>query len=116
MNKPSFPRLAKAFASGAVKKYSSKRPSVEDIRETFVYDPLLGEVRWKIDRSDGFAAGQKSSSTINVRGKTYLRVRFYDQSFMLSHVIWVLMKGNWPKRIKHKDGDSMNLKWTNLEA
>lgn len=86
-------------------------PSVERLRELLTYDPLTGEILWRVDRGVRYKAGSRAGG----RSK-YHRYVEIDGIRMLEHrVIWAIVTGAWPSlNVDHRDLDGFNNRWGNL--
>jgi len=93
------------------------RPTREIIAQHLDYDPATGVLRWKIKRQGvrlGSIAGTISKT---LQGHRYRRVDLLWQRYPASHLIWVLMTGEWPPvQIDHRNRDSLDDRWGNLRA
>ena len=93
------------------------RPAREIVAQHFDYDPATGVLRWRVKRravNPGDIAGTISKT---LRGRRYRRVNFFGQRYPASHLIWVLMTGEWPSvQIDHRNRDSLDNRWDNLCA
>jgi hypothetical protein len=104
--------------------------SADLVRSLLDYDPLTGELRWKVRPVELFADSGLQSQAQNAAawngrnaGKIafttvkagYLVGRIFDRMYRAHRVIWVIMTGEWPKdEVDHFDLDRGNNRWTNL--
>ena len=101
-------------------------PSVEYLRECFLYDEATGELRWKdrppnhFDTKNRFAiwrnrcAGQIAGTTA---GNCYREVGLDGEVYRVHRIVWKLTTGGEPpETIDHIDGDRSNNSWINLRA
>jgi hypothetical protein len=85
----------------------------KNVRSLFNYDPLSGDLIWKIRpsirvRSVGAIAGYVSNNG-------YRRVEFDGRSYLAHRIIWLWMTRKWPlHQIDHIDLNRANNRWTNL--
>jgi hypothetical protein len=84
---------------------------VERLQELLSYDPIRGELRWKIGRP-GASAG-KIAGCIRPDGYITLSI---DRERLLAHrVVWALVHGEWPEsEIDHKNMDRGDNRIENL--
>lgn len=84
---------------------------VDDILETFSYDPESGDIVWKKKghrKTPGQLAGSNNKAD-------YRRLRVKGAMVLAHRAAWVLMTGEWPSQdIDHIDGDPHNNAWSNL--
>lgn len=83
----------------------------DDLRLVFSYNPLTGDI-YELSR---FGTMRK----LKVRLKRgYPIVYCYNHKFPAHHLAWELMTGQPPfrKHVKFKDGNSLNLKWENIDG
>ena len=88
-----------------------KRPSIERLRQYVAYDPETGALIWRITSGraiEGRAAGGVDPST------GYHRVRIDGHMLLTHHVVWALVKGEWPLQLDHEDRDKSNNRVGNL--
>jgi hypothetical protein len=96
------------------RKRVRKEPSVERLKELLSYNPLTGELRWRIDRG-GCKAAKAGDVAGTIRPDGYLIISI-DGSPCLGHrIVWAIVTGKWPTRIvDHEDTNPSNNKWGNL--
>lgn len=83
----------------------------QQVLEHFNYDPMTGNLTWKIDRSIKTKAGMKVGS-IAPQG---VQLVFNRKTVGASNIIWCYMTGVWPEmNVGYIDKDKTNLKWDNL--
>lgn len=101
-------------------------PSVEYLRECFVYEQSTGVLRWK-RRPLGHFSTERSWGEWNKRftGKIvgrgtkrgYCLTILFGERWLLHRIIWKLMTGmEPPETIDHVDGDPANNRWANLRV
>ena len=100
-------------------------PSVDYLRECFVYDAKSGKLRWKERPREHFATDQsysrwnkmfpgKVAGSIDNR---YCRISVDAIDHKAHRIIWKLVKGEEPpEMIDHKDGNPSNNRLSNLRA
>lgn len=89
-------------------------PTVERVRELLSYDPLTGDLRWKVDRG-GCKAKKAGDLAGTWRKDGYLIVSIDSSPCLGQRLAWVIMKGEWPEDIvDHEDTDPGNNRWKNL--
>ena len=89
----------------------------KQVRTLFSYDPETGILTNSTGRgraSNGCESGTVHLGGAGRRGKAYRRVHLGDTFIYTHRIIWVMMTGEQPKEVDHKDGDGLNNKWENL--
>ena len=82
------------------------RPSVERLKELFVYDPSAGKIWWKVSgkgRSTHKPAGGLDGGAI--------RVTVEGKRYPVHRIVWAMTYGSWPPddmMIDHIDGNVTN--------
>ena len=88
-------------------------PTVEEIKNTFKYDPHTGALTYK---ETGENATVKDKRTKNPKEKCYWMVTYQGRIYAAARVAHVLMNGEWPAgKTRYLDEDPLNIKWVNLE-
>ncbi len=92
------------------------RATVERIRQAFWYNKKTGELIWLVQSGSRSTPGQRAGSVRTDADGYRSRIITLDSGrYSASHIIWVWMTGEWPKRtIDHKNCDSLDDSWTNL--
>jgi HNH endonuclease/AP2 domain len=86
--------------------------STEYVRSLFTYDRRLGELRWRITRSNRAPAGTLAG-TIRPDGRRIVNID--GRLYFASRLAWVIVTGEWPPfDIDHRDLDKGNDRWKNL--
>jgi hypothetical protein len=84
-----------------------QRPSLEEVRERFVYDPDTGVIARRNPR------GRRRINPPPA-GK-HQQVSIRRQAWSAHIIIWFMMTGQWPdKTVDHRDRDRTNNRWSNL--
>ena len=87
------------------------RPPAKIVRANLWYDRATGDLWWKIvtnKRPADRPAGWKNHDG-------YKHVKLFGICYPQTHIIWVIMKGRWPrKQVDHHDLDPSNNRWGNL--
>jgi len=98
-------------------------PSVEYLRECFVYDPGSGALRWRtrplahfINSSRWKACNTRFAGTITgvTNREGYLIVCLDYRSHLAHRLIWKLVTGNDPIAIDHSNGERHDNRWSNI--
>lgn len=91
--------------------YTKMKITQQEALERLAYDPTTGILRWKKPHSNrikiGAIAGYRDE-----RG--YQRVHFGQNRHYAHQIIWLMMTGEWPFEIDHRDLDRSNNSWSNL--
>lgn len=83
----------------------------KDALERLHYDPETGILRWKRSRSNRV----KSGSVAGYRDERgYQRMHFGQRSCYIHQIVWLMMTGEWPKEIDHRNMDQSDNSWKNL--
>jgi len=93
-----------------------QQPSVERLRELFVYEADTGRLVWRI-HAGKCGRGRAGSNAGTVRRKTdgRLAVSISGSAYYLHRIAWAMQTGNWPAdRIDHIDRNAANNRWENL--
>jgi hypothetical protein len=91
-----------------------REPSVtaEQVKELFDYDPVTGNLNWRVSRSSRIRVGDLAG-TLGANGRRYVLIN--GVSYLVHRVIWLMCHGEWPKgNISPRDGDYLNLRLSNL--
>jgi hypothetical protein len=85
----------------------------DDVKKLIHYSPITGQLHWIHSIDPAIVPGDKASYE-NSNGQLLVKIR--TNTYRASRVAWLLHTRSWPiGRLKHKDGNSLNLKWSNLE-
>jgi hypothetical protein len=93
-----------------------------ELEEVIAYDPEAGTFVWKKDVARNIKAGTEAggisfptSKTNGEKPRAYRYIRYKGREMVASRVAWMLFHKEWPPRsVQFVDGDSSNLKITNL--
>jgi hypothetical protein len=86
--------------------------TAERARRLLHYDPDTGVLLRLISTSRNARAGDVAGS---VGSKGYLAVKLDGRRYQTHRIIWLWMKGEWPKAdIDHINGDRTDNRWCNL--
>lgn len=97
------------------------RPTIEELRVILICDAVTGRLVWKARTPEMFAgknpkrycqtwnsryAGTDAGHECKVDGEPtgYRTIRIFDQSFLVHHVVWAIVHGEWPEQLDHRDG------------
>lgn len=90
--------------------------SIEEIRRRLRYDPLSGELFWRIDVAKNVKAGSRAGGlkgTGNGNSHVYIKV---GHDIPAARVAWAIHYGEWPEaKLSFVDGDTQNLRISNLK-
>ncbi len=85
--------------------------TAERARELLDYNPSTGALTWRVRRGGNATVGSQAG---NLR-RGYRRVKIDGKKYTASRLIFLIVKGRWPKRmVDHKDTDQSNDRWDNL--
>lgn len=84
----------------------------EYVRSLLHYDPLTGEMWWRVNKGSKVRAG----SPAGFRPKDgYRRIMIDGKNYVGTRLAWVIMTGRWPDGdVDHRDGNQRNDTWFNL--
>lgn len=85
--------------------------TLEEINQTFSYDPENGFLFWKRDHGKKIKAGTRAGS---FSGDGYIDVQFMGRNYRAHRIIWILMTGKIPTIIDHINRVRHDNKWSNL--
>jgi len=100
------------YADGLIDESKQDKLDFKTAYKYLNYSPETGAVSWKVDINptvpSGTSGGFKHSSGQHI-------IKIDGEVYRLNRVIWLLQTGSWPTgRIKHKDDNLNNLRWSNL--
>ena len=79
--------------------------TIEQLREDFRYDPIAGSL-FRLNAGNTLGLGLV---------KPRKTIRHFNEFYPLTHIIWAIHHGVWPKQlIDHRDGDRSNIRINNL--
>ena len=94
----------------------AEKTRAERVRQVFWYNRQTGELIWIIQIGSRTIPGKRAGSVHTDQDGYKSRKVFLDgRQYQASHLIWIWMTGEWPKRtIDHKNVDSLDDRWNNL--
>lgn len=100
------------YADGLIDEDKQHALSYKEAYHLLDYSPETGTIKWKVSSNPtvdkGSTAGFEHSSGQKI-------IKIGGHVYRLNRVIWLLQTGEWPDgRVKHKDNNDRNLKWSNL--
>lgn len=91
------------------------RPSISEIQEFFVYNPMSGHIIWRKASNYYTKIGDIAGYTYKGKRSSYIRTSIHKKPILAHHVAFVLMTGSYPKHnVDHINGDGTDNKWINL--
>jgi hypothetical protein len=88
------------------------RPSAEQVRQLLNYEPDTGRLVWRVTSGRAIAGREAGGISKDIG---YRRIRLLKSGiFLTHHLVWLILKGEWPKRLDHIDGDRLNNRIENL--
>jgi hypothetical protein len=89
--------------------------TAERLRELLSYDPLTGELRWRVATGRRVCIGQIAGSRIPATAGYYWQVQIDGVRYSAHRLAFFYMTGKWPGLyIDHRDGNPSNNRWANL--
>lgn len=85
-------------------------PTQQRLNHLFTYDHSTGALTRRIDHYQAKAGDPVG--TLNKRG--YLICSVDGKTYYVHRLIWLMVNGNYPQTIDHKDGDKANNRLENL--
>lgn len=86
--------------------------TAEEARELWSYDPLTGELRWRVARGTKMAAGSLAG-TIGNWG--YRVLSLHGKKYRASRIIWLIVTGEHPAHeVDHENTNRADDRWDNL--
>lgn len=89
-------------------------PIADVLRETFTYDPLKGDLRWKIV-NPFYKKARPGDIAGSISSQGYWMVRVAGCYYLAHRIIWKMVTGIEPEdQIDHIDNDRLNNRWDNF--
>jgi hypothetical protein len=82
------------------------------VRKLFSYSKKTGLLRRRLHRGNRAMPGSIVGTSDGHKG--YLRVGIDGKNWSVTHIIWLYVTGEWPKRVDHRDLNKTNNRWKNL--
>lgn len=99
--------------------FSKREITQENLRALLHYDPETGKFTWCVNFGGHIEYGKEAGNIDTddrVGGKTYIRIKIYQQLISAHRLAIFYVTGFWPKElVDHEDGDGTNNKWNNLK-
>lgn len=90
-------------------------PSQDELRRVFKYDPMTGELFWRVRPHPRSVA--RAGDPIKTRAKDgYTQVMYRKKTYRVHRLIWKMAFGVEPDEIDHKNGDRADNRIENLRA
>jgi hypothetical protein len=83
------------------------------LREVLHYDPDKGVFTWlQCKRHDRIG---KAAGTVHKFGHgAFLKIQVDERIYYAGRLAWFYMTGQWPILVKAKNGDGLDIRWSNL--
>lgn len=102
----------KLYADGLIDEDKQNSLSYKEAYSMLDYSPETGAIHWKVDSNPTVEKGSRAGFE---HSSGQMLVKLNNKVYRLNRIIWLLQTGEWPTgRIKHKDNNDKNLKWSNL--
>lgn len=89
--------------------------TVEQVRELFRYDPLTGDLFWRVRPANRMQAGDKAGTLSKASG--YMKIKIKSASHQSHRLIWLFVYGSFPDfEIDHINGIRDDNRLINLRA
>lgn len=88
-------------------------PSRDLLLTLFAYDPKTGHLTWKVNCTGGTHAGDKAGY---VGRQGYVLVKVGGNRFRAHRLIFLMMTGEAPDMIDHRDTNRRNNAWSNMRV
>ncbi len=89
--------------------------SVERVKEVLDYNPETGAIVWKKNTAKCDRVGDEAGKKPGYHGHRIISLDKRD--YLAQRLAWAIMTGRFPSgRLFFKDGDKLNLKWSNLSV
>lgn len=90
-------------------------PDADRVRELLEYDAETGVFSWRVDR---VAKGRLLVSAGSVAGTRTKQRRWIisvdGRQYYAHHLAWLVMTGEWPDEVDHRNTDALDNAWANL--
>lgn len=87
----------------------------ERLREVLEYDPLTGLFIWTVKTARKTVVGSEAGVAKVVSSGIYRYIAIDGVRYLAHRLAWFWVRGEWPRLLKFKDGDSLNCAFDNLE-
>lgn len=85
------------------------------VRASLIYDWRRGLFIWKVKQGSQRAGNLAGSvATRKFKREQYARLKFHGKEFVSGVLAWFYVTGKMPAKIYFKDGDGLNVAWSNL--
>jgi hypothetical protein len=66
----------------------AKRPTIQELRDNFAYDPEAGTIKWRTNNATSHSRAGRSAGTITAGG--YLQLTLGGYHFAASVAVWAV--------------------------
>jgi hypothetical protein len=94
----------------------NRKPTAEELRSIFNYDPSTGVLTWKVSPSTNVQIGDVAGNIHSSQeGYTCWMICVFGKKYKAHRVIWCLVTGEWPTSlIDHRNCLATDNRWENL--
>lgn len=87
-----------------------------ELRRVLCYNPFSGNFMWRVSMSSRAEIGNISGTTawFGPNRRPYRFIRIHGRRYRAHRLVFLYIRGRWPREIDHKDRDGLNNRWLNL--
>src|SRR5271156_4098180 len=90
------------------------KPTAEQVRSLLICDAATGRLVWKARSIEMFDGDRARCASWNGRyaGRKaghdskngYRTIRIFNRAYLVHHIVWLIVHGQWPLQLDHKEG------------